>query len=282
MASSGSSHTQSALFLSVAYVKEYKSHDHILTEVSISITTLQENKKIIDRRYKHLGEVDTNEKRIDILDINLHYFIKEHNIPVVYVYGDNKIFHNLSALKLPQLRVIDIKTFHNLKLSDDYDTNLARNIARQKNKEYPSNRYSMQSVINLCGLIAQNYIIRYSRQEKKLYPNQRVNDIPKCMEYNDVNVFRVILYDYCTFLLTHSYSTYFIEPLFQQMLLDMFYPKHYNYSLYPTISFDEEKEDEGHKAIIRLEEDILQMGDVNHNPEGLKYLDYLYDDAFPQ
>ena len=270
-----------ALFLSVSYEKQYGSYDHVLKEASIYITLINDI-KILDSGSKSFTENNTNTKKINELNLELERVITKNekfNIKFVYVYGDNKIFHRLSTLRLPKLRVINVKTFHDLNLSQTYDVSVARSISQQKPKEYPNNRYSMQSLINLCGLIAQNYVIRYSHQDKKLYPTQRVNDHRSiCVEYNLTNIFRVILYNYATTLLEKKYSIEFIEPLYQQILLNMFYPNYFNCSLCPSIYLDEEKIDDAHEGILILQDDISQnLADIciNHNPQGLLELDQL-------
>lgn len=267
-----------AIFLGVTYEKDEYTKDHVLTDVAVYITNMSDM-TIIDGQYASLKDIESNTERIKRLDYTLKAILemRDVSVKVVYVYGNNKIFHQLSTLKPPGLRVIDVKTFYDLNLSSEYNKDLAISIVSQKIKEYPDNRYSMQSLINLCGLIAQNYVMRYSETEKKLFPNQRVNpNLPKCREYCEVNIFRVKLYNFVTFLLAKKYSLNFIEPLFQQMLLDMFYPNYYNFSIYPDIYPDDDKLDETHENIMNLEWNIRKMAYTCINHEGgLKHLEYL-------
>ena len=246
------------IFLTVTYEKDEDFKDHLLTEAAIYITHTSD-KSIVNGDYANLNEMESNSERIRKLDRTLERILykKEIDVKVVYVYGDNKIFHKLRSLRFPGIRVIDVKTFHDLNLFNNYYVNLNQDTVVRKMKEYPENRYTMQSLINLCGLIAQDYVLRYSEKEKKLFPGQRVNaNLPMCSHYGRVNIFRVILYNYVTYLLVNKYSTNFIEPLLQQILLDMFYPDYYNFSLYPDIYFDKDKVDEAHDEIMALESNI--------------------------
>lgn len=269
-----------ALFLSLTYEKAYSTHDHILTEASIYLTMVGNKINVLDKYYQTFSHLPTNTKRIIELDLILQKLTVADRIKKIYVYGDNQIFHKLSLLKSSSIKVMNVKTFFPLDLSKPYDINEACRVALRA-KEYPHNRGTMQSIINLCGLISQNYKMRYIPSEKKLYPSQRVKEnVPMCIEHNDINVFRVILHDYVIFLMEVSYSFYYIESLFQQILLNMFYPDKFHYSLFPEIDFDDENVDEASEAIIKLESDINKYWTgnnsfIDHSPDGLKFLDYL-------
>ena len=142
-------------------------------------------------------------------------------------------------------------------------------------KEYPDNRYTMSSVLNLCGLIAQNYKLRYIHKTMKFYPFQQIElDEPICVKYNAVNVFRVKLYNYAKYLREY-YPINYIEALFQQMLLNIFYPTEYEYDLEFPPSFDFDKINAAHYDILNLENNVDAFMEIDHSPEGLKNLDRL-------
>lgn len=311
-----------SLFLSVSYRKQYGTYDHQLVEACIYISNRRE---ILYKYYNNFDKEKTNALRIKRLDDELTNAINQNKIKTVYVYGDNQIFHNMrmGSLRLPSVRVINVQKFERIDLAKEYNVRAALNVAATKGgmKEYPNNHSTMSSVLNLCGLIAYNYKLKYSPDDMKIYiknnshannnnnnsepmeqqpppppqllPPSRYNNrhyqqnnnnnnsvvvvvVPMCVKYNNVNVFRVILYDYARELVKYN-DIAFVEALFQQILLNMIYPAQFEYSLYPKISFDKSKVKEAQNIIMDLDYHIhnLPAEIIDHSPEGLKFLAHL-------
>ena len=257
----------SALFLGVTYSK--RNSNHILTQASSQVVHFIDKQPLM-KDIEHYHQVDfyeDNNENISILDCRLKNIIQDYNVKMVYVYGDNQIFHKLFSLMMPNITVVNVKTFSKLDLFKPYNTTFHM----VRCKEYPTNKGTMKSIINICGLISQNYVLRYD--SKKIYPNFIVSDAPCCTQNVKMNIFRVILYAYVCDLLAEEYTLDWIESLFQQILLNMFFPTEFSYSLHPYKSFT--RSDKVHHEICSLEDNLKKMGVVNHSPKGLINLEYL-------
>ena len=271
------------LFLAVSYHKCGLNKQHILDEASLYIL---KDYKVMDKHFQNYPDrtelkmcqdgyestSSQNRYKIETLDKELTAYINNYALKKAYVYGDNQIFHRLQSLRA--LAVTDINTRETIDVTTKFNVKRAQEMAYGRNaSQYPANRGTMSSIVNLCGLIVKNYKNRYSAVDKKLYPCSGVRRLARGL--NKINILRYKLYA-CVDILQKKYglSLSQTEKYLQCVLLNMFYPYKFKYFTEPRPNIyiegitPTEWDKEIDSEIIILPTMVRSISFVNHAPYG--------------
>ena len=260
-----------SLFLSVKYDKAHNALQ-ILNSASLIVVDELEMLTIVDvitppispvhrdfydyyyDKYDYRrSENISNKSNRDILDKALSRCIVKYNIEMVYVYGDNTIFHSLGSLKAEEVKVLDIKTYSLVNFSKGYDKRLAKTISNRKNKPIGHTliRGSDESILYFCNFIAKNYEIGFSRTNNILFTKDVFR--PKTVEeLNRINILTIKLYQ-CGHILQErrGFKKEDFEALLMCMLLRQFYPEKYRF--YLELLSDEKQGHQNKEAGIEVQ-----------------------------
>ena len=184
-----------------------------------------------NKRDYRKSKINLNKSNMDFLDKALSRCIEKYNIEMVYVYGDNTIFHSLGSLKADEIKVLDIKTYSLVNFSKGYDKRLAKTISNQRNKPIGQTliRRSDESILYFCNLIAKNYEIGFSPANNVLFTKEVFR--PKTVEeLNRINILTIKLFE-CGRILQEreGVKKEEFEALLMCMLLRQFYPEKYQF-----------------------------------------------------
>lgn len=226
---------------------------HILYEASIFVIDWGANLKVVNKLflplYYTISNYDLYTKAEKILNCSIEQQLNLHDIKIIYIFGDNQIFHRISCLQKNRLKVIDIR---NNQINNPAYVNLQNPYVVQKNKyaQNVSNKIKSlprpsESINNLCLLISKNLVSGY--YEDFMYFNIENNSYSKykcCYHKENINITNIISLSKCVIeknqinrislmffkraqLLINKYNIniILIEFIYQCLLLMFAFPK---------------------------------------------------------